>query len=74
MSIQWLACVIEVDPVDSFAKLTYHHPHGPSNSFKFPASPDIHILSVTDILTVVDPRTTTGHIYTLSQKEKLSEI
>ena len=65
----WLGCVIGVDPVDSSVKLTFLHPHGPSNSFKYPGSPDIHTLLITDILTVVDPRTTTGRIYTLSRKE-----
>lgn len=38
----WLACVVQVHVENSRVKLTYLHPHGPSNSFKYPAVQDIH--------------------------------
>ena len=33
----WLACVLQVHVENSRVKLTFLHPHGPSNSFKYPA-------------------------------------
>ena len=65
----WLGCVIELFQEDDSAKLTFLHPHGPSSSFKYPAFPDIRIIPTNDIMTAVDPRTTTGCIYTLTRKE-----
>ena len=32
----WLACVLEVCSDNKEVKLTFLHPHGPSNSFKYP--------------------------------------
>ena len=43
--------------------LTFLHPHGPSS---YPGTQDILI---NNILTLVDPRTRTGRVYTLSKKE-----
>ena len=68
----WLSCVIEVIQANSCVTLTLLHPHGPSASFKFPASPDVCTVPLNDILTLVDPRTTTGYVYTLSKKETSS--
>ena len=31
----WLACVLEIIHEESLVKLTFLHPHGPSNLFKF---------------------------------------
>ena len=45
------------------------HPHGPSNSYKYPGTQDIHTIPMDNILTLVDPRTRTGRVYTLSKKE-----
>ena len=45
------------------------HPAGPSTSFRYPANECIVMVTVKDILTVVDPRTRTGRVYTLSKKE-----
>jgi len=42
---------------------------GPSNSFRYPKSQHIVTVTVKDILTIVDPRTRTGRVYTLSKKE-----
>ena len=62
----WLACVLELS---SEVKVTILHPHGPSASFKYRPAKDVISIPVSDVLTTVDPRTTTGRVYTLSQKE-----
>ncbi len=65
----WLACVLQVHVENSRVKLTFLHPHGPSNSFKYPAVQDIHTVPVKHVLGTVDPRTRTGRTYTLLKKE-----
>ena len=65
----WVACVLQLHADTSEVKLTFLHPHGPSHSFRYPRVQDILIIPVSDILTTVDPRTTTGRVYTLTQKE-----
>ena len=44
-------------------QVTLLHPHGPSHSFRYPAKQ--HIISIPK----VDPRTVTGHVYTLMKQE-----
>ena len=58
----WLACVLEVIE-DS---LTFLYPHGPS---KNPRTQNIRTVPISDILTLVDPRTRTGRVYPLMKKE-----
>ena len=65
----WLACVLQVIQEESRVKLTFLHPHGSSSSYKYPQTQDIRIVPSDSILTLVDPRTVTGRIYTLSKKE-----
>ena len=65
----WLACVLEVIQEDSLVKLTFLHPHGPCSSFKYPQIQDIHTIPIDDIVTLVDPRTRTGRVYTMSKRE-----
>ena len=65
----WLSCILNSDAENAEVEVTFLHPHGPSRSYKYPSIPDLLILPVTNILTKVSPKTTTGHIYTLSQKE-----
>jgi len=50
-------------------KVALLHPPGPSNSFRYPKGEHIVTVTVKDILTIVDPRTRTGCVYTLSKKE-----
>ena len=64
-----LACVLDIIQEDSQVKLTFCHPHGPSSSYKYPGTQDIRTVPMDNILTLVDPRTRTGHVYTLSKKE-----
>ena len=65
----WLSCVLQLHADTNEVRLTFLHPHGPSHSFKYPHVQDIHTIPMSDILTAVDPRTTTGCVYTLTQKE-----
>ena len=48
----WLACVLEVCSDTKKVKLTFLHPHGPSNSFKYPEPQNIHTIPMDDILTL----------------------
>ena len=65
----WLACVLEVCSDTKKVKLTFLHPQGPSNSFKYPEPRNIHNIPMDDILTLVDPRTRSGRVYSLTKKE-----
>ena len=67
----WLACVFEIIQEDSQVKLTFLHPHGPSSSYKYPGTQDICTVPMDNILTLVDPRTKTGRVYTLRKKLQL---
>ena len=64
----WLACVLEVCSDTKEVKLTFLHPHGPSNSFKYPEPQNIHTIPLDDILTLIDPRTRSGRVYSLTKK------
>ena len=64
-----MACVLEIIQEDSQVKLTFLHPHGPSSSYKYPVTQDIRTVPMDNILALVDPRTRTGHVYTLSKKQ-----
>ena len=50
-------------------QVTLLHPHGPSHSFRYPAKQHIIGIPLPNILTKVDPRTVTGHVYTLTKRE-----
>ena len=50
-------------------RLSLLHPHGPSRLFKYPPSPNILNMALADVLTIVEPRMTTGRIYTLTQRQ-----
>ena len=65
----WLACVLEVCSDTKEVKLTFLHPPGPSNSFKYPEPQNTHTIPMVDILTLVDPRTRSGRVYSLTIKE-----
>ena len=65
----WVACVLQTDSENVKVKLTLLHPHGPCQSFKYPTVPDLLTLPLTDILTLVKPRTTTGRVLPITQKD-----
>ena len=56
-------CVLEVTHE---VRLTFLHHSGPSNSFKYPQAQDICTVPIENVLILVDPRTRTGHVYTLT--------
>ena len=63
----WLACVLRVCSDTNQLKLTFMHPHGPSNSFKYPGPHDINTIPMESILTLVDAGTTiSGRMYSLT--------
>ena len=65
--------MLEIIQEDSQVKLTFLHEHGPSSSYKYPGSQDIHTLPIKNILTLVDPRSRSGRVYTLPKdKTKVS--
>ena len=65
----WLAQVLAKDSDNSEVKLSVLHPSGPCRSFKHPSSPNIINIALADVLTIVEPQTTTGRIYTLTQRQ-----
>ena len=65
----WLACVLGVHSDTNEVKLTFLHPHGLSHSFKYPDLHNIHTIPMDGILTLVDPRTRSGRVYSLTKKE-----
>ena len=58
--------MLEVCSDTKKVKLTFLHPQGPSNSFKYPEPHNIHNIPMDDIL---DPRTRSGRVYSLTKKE-----
>ena len=65
----WLGCVLETHTEEVQVSLTLLHPPGPSRSYKYPDVPVIVTLPLTEILIKVCPRSRTGRVYTLIQKE-----
>ena len=66
----WLAQVLENDSGNGEVKLSLLSPNGPSRWYHYPPTPNIFLAPIlTDILTVVEPRTTTGCSYSLAQNE-----
>ena len=68
----WVGCVLHVDEDNREVLVKFLHPHGPSPSFRYPAKENKIIVSLENILTKVDPRTTTGRVYTLTRAESKS--
>ena len=64
----WLARVLRIPSSENQVELTLLHSAGPS-SFKFLTTEHIIAVPRKDILLVVDPRTRTGRVYTLTKKE-----
>ena len=65
----WVAHVVEVYPESHEVKVTFLHPHGPNPSFFYPRHAEILVIDVSDILTRLDPKTSTGRTYALSKDE-----
>ena len=65
----WLAFALEVDTENADVNLSLLHPHGPSRLFQYPPIPDIITVSLTDVLTKVNPKNPSSHSYTLGRQE-----
>jgi hypothetical protein len=65
----WLACVTDSTSDSGEVQVSFLHPHGPATSFKYPPHGDVLVISTQDVLTLVNPSTATGRVYTLSQVE-----
>jgi hypothetical protein len=60
----WLGCVLSVSEESIDVKISFLHPHGPSASYRYPATPHILRLSQSAILVKLSPNTATGRTYT----------
>lgn len=65
----WLGCVLSVNPEDHNVTVTFLHPRIPAASFLYPHREDILEVDPFDILSIVQPSTTTGRRYDLTRKE-----
>ena len=65
----WLGCVTKSMPESDEVEVSFLHPKGPAKSFKYPPVGDILVMSYQDILTIVNPSTATGRVYTLTREE-----
>ena len=70
----WLGCVLQVNQDDKTVSINILIPHGPSQSYKYPAKERVIMVSTDNILTKVDPRTSYGQIYTISKEETKAAI
>ena len=70
----WLGCVLQVNQDDKTISINILIPHGPSQSYKYPAEERVIMVSTDNILTKVDPRTSYGRIYTISKEETKAAI
>ena len=65
----WIGCVLLTDEDSKTVTMNFLCPQRPSHSFKYPPKQNIITISYTDVLTKVDPRTVTGHTYTITKQE-----
>ena len=56
-------------PDSEKVEISLLHLKGPTKSFKYPPEGDILVMSHHDILTIINPSTATGQVYTLTQEE-----
>ena len=61
--------MLQIIQEDSQVKLTFLHQHGSSSSYKYPGTQDIRTVPISNILTIVDPRSRSGRVYTISKDE-----
>ena len=54
---------------NSKIRLMFLYPHGLALSYKYPATPHILAVSVSDVLAKVDPKSATEHTYRLTNRE-----
>ena len=64
----WVGCVLQVYEDSGEVFVRFLHPHGPSSSFRYPRRDDNVSIHFENVLTKVDPLTTTGKCYTLTKQ------
>ena len=65
----WLGCVLQVHQDVRKVSINTLIPNGPSPSYKYPSREKVILVSINNILTKTDPRTSYGQIYTISKDE-----
>ena len=65
----WLDCVLQAHQDDRKVSINILIPNGPSPLYKYPARETDILVSIDDILTKIDPRTSYRQIYTISKEE-----
>jgi hypothetical protein len=65
----WFGCVLSVSEESNDVKISFLHPHGPSASYIYPATPHILRLPQSTILAKVSPKPATGCTHTLTSEE-----
>jgi len=68
-NVWWIAYILEKDAEKSMVCVSFLHPKGPSKSFYFPENGDVLRVPKDNILTKVNPTTTTGRFYVLTTDE-----
>jgi len=59
-------------PDSGGVEVSFFHPNGPAQSFKYPSPSDDLVMSCQDILSAVNPTTLTSRVYTLLHEEMLA--
>ena len=65
----WVACVLKVDNENGEVQVSLLQSSAAASHFQYPKMPVIVTIPVHNLLTRVNPRTATRHIYTLTEKE-----
>jgi hypothetical protein len=65
----WVGCVLSVSEELNDVKISFLHPHGPSASHIYPATPHILWLLQSAIIAKVSPKPATGCTYTSTSEE-----
>ena len=68
-SLHSVCQVLEKDSENGEVKVSLFSPNGPSRWYAYPPNPVILCVPMADILTIVEPRTSTGRSYSLTQCE-----
>ena len=65
-----VGCVFQVNQDDKTVSINILIPHGPSQSYRYPAKERVIMVSTDNIFTKIDPRTSYGQIYTMYFKRQ----
>ena len=66
----WVGMVLEADRASNNIKITYVHPHGPSDSFFWPSKGDVCWMSTSSVILKLNPPiTSNGRSYKIDPEE-----